>query len=283
MPLDLSEQLTYNTVFIEMQDENKAVIGSATGFIFGFCKCKKGTIPCLVTNRHVLGNCAFVRLPFTQGIDQNTPVMGEFVEIVADCKGTIFHPDVSIDLAVLPIFSAVHFSQKLGSQMFFRQFTTDEIPSEEEWHNLTAIENVFMAGYPQGFYDEVNNQPIVRSGITATHPALDFNGRPEFLVDMPCFKGCSGSPIFSYDDGIIVDKRNQRVAVGSRIRLLGIQRAVPLAQVIGDLSIVPTADTKIAPSVPLYLNLGYVIKSTELLAFDELVKTRLNLDTESDG
>lgn len=52
-----------------------------------------------------------------------------------------------------------------------------------------------MVGYPDGIWDEFNNQPIVRRGITATHPKNDFNGKGEFLIDAVCFPGSSGSPV----------------------------------------------------------------------------------------
>ncbi len=44
-----------------------------------------------------------------------------------------------------------------------------------------------MIGYPNGIWDEANNMPIIRRGITATHPNFNYNGKPEFMIDAACF------------------------------------------------------------------------------------------------
>lgn len=53
-----------------------------------------------------------------------------------------------------------------------------------------------MVGYPIGLADARNNYPIFRKGYTAAHPAVDFNEDGIGLVDMACFPGSSGSPIY---------------------------------------------------------------------------------------
>ena len=40
--------------------------------------------------------------------------------------------------------------------------------------------------------------PILRRGTTATPIALNFEGRPEFLIDAAVYPGSSGSPVFVY-------------------------------------------------------------------------------------
>ena len=195
----------------------------------------------------------------------------------AETKSAIFHPNADIDLAILPMSHIIDALNKAGTPPFFVMFTTENIPSEEEWKSYSAIENVVMAGFPKGLRDEINNQPIIRSGATATHPALNFKGLPEFLVDMPCFEGCSGSPVLICNEGWLVDKRNKSVSVGSRVRLLGIQYAIPSKYVIGKLATVPTAESTDVPVVRLYLNLGFIIKSTQLLAFEDLLRAKLNV------
>jgi hypothetical protein len=42
--------------------------------------------------------------------------------------------------------------------------------------------------------------PIARRGWTATPVALDYSGKPMFLVDAPVFVGSSGSPVFVLDE-----------------------------------------------------------------------------------
>ena len=53
-----------------------------------------------------------------------------------------------------------------------------------------------MIGYPDGIWDSVNNLPVIRKGITATHPHISWNGKTEFLTDIASFPGSSGSPYF---------------------------------------------------------------------------------------
>ena len=48
---------------------------------------------------------------------------------------------------------------------------------------LSAIEEIIMIGYPVGIWDSANNMPIVRKGITATRPDIDYEGRKEFMID----------------------------------------------------------------------------------------------------
>jgi len=73
---------------------------------------------------------------------------------------------------------------------------------ESSWiarpQTLAAIEPIVVLGHPLGLVDEASGTPIARSGITATDPKVPFRGRPEFLVDAPCYPGSSGSPVLRY-------------------------------------------------------------------------------------
>lgn len=57
-----------------------------------------------------------------------------------------------------------------------------------------------------GLSDTRNNYPIFRKGYTSAHPAVDFNDDGIGLVDMACFPGSSGSPIFIFNEGSYRDK-----------------------------------------------------------------------------
>ena len=48
-----------------------------------------------------------------------------------------------------------------------------------------------MVGYPALLYDAQNNYPIIRRGITASDPAVDFNGKPEIAIDIPAIGASS--------------------------------------------------------------------------------------------
>ena len=45
---------------------------------------------------------------------------------------------------------------------------------------LDFAEEVLVIGYPNALWDEANNLPLFSKGIASTHPAKDFNSKPEF-------------------------------------------------------------------------------------------------------
>jgi hypothetical protein len=83
-----------------------------------------------------------------------------------------------------------------GVHLFLRAIPADLIPATDY---VDAIEDVYMVGFPNALMDERHYLPIVRKGITATPWGIDYEGRPEFLVDMSVFPGSSGSPVFLAD------------------------------------------------------------------------------------
>lgn len=128
-----------------------------------------------------------------------------------------------------------------------------------------------MVGYPKGLRDRANNLPIFRRGITATHPKFNYMGKPEFLVDMACFPGSSGSPVFILNEGTYTDKRSGTFSIGSRIYLLGIQYAVPNLKDLGELISVPSQQIKVKPLMQSFINLGIIVKSSELMIFESIL------------
>jgi len=132
-----------------------------------------------------------------------------------------------------------------------------------------------MIGYPNGLWDELHNLPIIRKGITATHPGLRLNGKPEFLIDAACFPGSSGSPVFLANIGGYISGR-AHILGGNRIYLLGTLYTGPQHTTTGEIFAinVPT-DTKSIVSGLIPNNLGYVIHSSELSALEEAVRGSL--------
>lgn len=277
MNLTLSEKIMYNVLHLSILDHAGNVSGTATGFLFDFCNTDQQSIPCLVTNRHVLAHGPKLRITFTRKSVTNTPDIGNLVHTEVSTSLAEYHPNPAIDLAILPIGNLLNRLAQAGQAVFFTSLCIDDIPPANVWSQYSAIETVVMAGFPKGLRDKINNQPIFRSGITATHPALDFQGRPEFLIDMPCFKGCSGSPVMICEEGLHINKRNNSIASGGMFALLGIQCAIPREYDIGHLETIPTSDGEQVPVVPLHMNLGYIIKSTELLVFDAILRTKYNV------
>src|ERR1700736_1715142 len=100
-----------------------------------------------------------------------------------------------------------------------------------------------MVGYPNGLWDEANNYPLIRRGITASHPAVDFQikGVATTVIDAACFPGSSGSPVILHNTGTYSDKKGNTV-IGSRTMLLGVLFSGPTIQADGKIVVrdIPT-------------------------------------------
>ena len=133
-----------------------------------------------------------------------------------------------------------------------------------------------MVGYPIGLWDEKNNFPIFRKGYTASHPAYDFNEKGIGLIDMACFPGSSGSPIYILNETSYSDKKGN-MYMGKRVILIGILYAGPRYNAQGDL-IVTTIPThqKIQTTTPMMINLGYYIKAHELQEFEDYISNNFS-------
>jgi hypothetical protein len=109
-------------------------------------------------------------------------------------------------------------------------------------------------------------------GITATHPKLRLNGKPEFLIDAACFPGSSGSPVLLANIGSYVSP-DGALNAGTRVALLGTLYAGPRHTTEGDVVVVDVqTDTKQIAVGHIPNNLGYVIQASELLVLEEAVR-----------
>jgi len=54
---------------------------------------------------------------------------------------------------------------------------------------------LLIVGYPEGFYDDSFNLPIIRQGSVASVFPIPFRDKPFFLADAILHAGTSGSPV----------------------------------------------------------------------------------------
>ncbi len=274
--LSPSEQIAHCTVRIEIET-GQGARGTGTGFFYRFLEEGDQHVPAIVTNKHVVTGA----------------VRGSFHVTLTDADGNpkydthevygfenfqqlwIPHPDPNIDLCAMPIGPLVTAAQQQGKQLFYVSLNKSLIPTDAELADMSAMEDVVMVGYPNGIWDQKHNMPVLRRGITATHPNLDWNGKPEFLIDAACFPGSSGSPVFLFNMGGYATKSGGMVIGPGRIKLLGILYAGPQHTVTGEIKIipVPTVDIPIAVST-IPNNLGMIIKAKKL---DELARAIASL------
>lgn len=155
-------------------------------------------------------------------------------------------------------------------EFFIYAYNKEYLADKEKLESLSGIETITMIGYPNGIWDKTNNIPVIRQGISASHPKLNYNRKAEVLIDCSCFPGSSGSPILVFNPGGHTTKEGHFDMKG-RLILLGVLYAGPQYQADGKIvarpiSTLPNLFT--LTSIPL--NLGYVIKSEKILDFDSL-------------
>lgn len=273
LPLSVTEQLQYSTVRLEVETPSGGT-GTGTAFSFRFPEKDSRHVPVIVTNKHVVADASKGKFRMTVANAEGNPVDTECVNVVVEDSQShwIHHPDPSVDLAVLPIGPLVRDAADRGKRFFRRSLDPGLIPSQAELEELTTVEDILMVGYPNGIWDALNNLPVFRRGVTATHPAKFYNGRPEFMIDVACFPGSSGSPVFLYNPMGFTNKHGQLV-LQSRLRLLGILYAGPQHTVKGELQImqIPTRDAPV-PISRIPNNLGNVIRAEKLLDFEPLMR-----------
>lgn len=257
--LSLSEKACYSTLRIEASIPPGS-LSTGTGFLFSFKVDEQTYIPCLVTNKHVIDGSITTSIVISCSL-ANGNMSYERVQI--GTSQWLLHPDAATDLCILPIQPVFSILQSQGKNPFFVPLDERLIPAITQLEDLSAIEEIIMIGYPDGIWDSFNNQPIVRRGITATHPKKDFNGKPEFLIDAACFPGSSGSPVLILNEGGYVDKKGNLKWGAGRVMLLGILYAGPQHKAEGTITFATLPRTY--TGIPN--NLGLVIKSQRLMEF----------------
>lgn len=266
------ELYMHSTYFTEVLDENFNLCSTATSFLYAY-NLKKGCTTfniAMITNRHVVENAKYIRYKFNINNEYNEIIPGKTIQITFDekqIKNFVFHPS-GMDLAALDITDIfIDYKDNKSINLNLTPITPIQIPDENEWKSLNSIEEVIMIGYPKGIWDHINNLPVFRKGITATHPSYDFKGNPEFLIDAACLPGSSGSPVFLNNTGYYWNKDTGNYDLISKFYFLGIQYQIPIHSVMATSSSYDTPITLqngevVIAKVPT--NLGYIIKSTEL-------------------
>jgi hypothetical protein len=179
------------------------------------------------------------------------------------------HPDHDIDLCAIFFGPILNQSIERGTPLFFKSANYLQIPTAADWERFDSIEDVLMIGCPRGIYDEFNNLPIVRRGITATPLGKRYNGRDEFMVDMACFPGSSGSPVYMVSQNWF-DRETGASTFGLRFFLLGVLYSGPTITSEG--RIVFSQHPRL--EVAAMMHLGQVIRSTAVLSIEEEVLRR---------
>lgn len=265
-----AEFLSYATVRIEGTTSTGDTV-TGTGFLFRLCEHDGQHVPVLFTNRHVIQDTTKTRLFFCATDADGKALDTQLLRFDGPgaAHGWVFHPNPDIDLCCLPVAMIFAAYEKLGHRCFVTSLDKTLLPDDALLAEIDGGEDVVMVGYPNGIWDSQHNKPLIRRGITATHPKRDYNGKPEFLIDCACFPGSSGSPVLLYNRGSYATQKG--LQAGNRVKLLGVLYAGPQHTTEGDIVVVTIPTLQVPKAVGTIPNhLGYVLKSRLLLDFEPL-------------
>ncbi len=282
IPTTPSSKLLFSTTRVCAQATGKESVGTA--FFFHFNIDGKSELPVLITNKHVVaGATTGTFLIHEQARDAEGKAIpaqsSTGIRLAEFSSHWIDHPG-SVDLCAMPFEPLRREAQTKGIQPYYLALDESLIPNDETLQQLSALEDVVMVGYPIGLWDSVNNLPVLRRGITATHPAADFCGQPIALADIAAFPGSSGSPVFILNEGFYATQKG--TVVGSRVFLLGVLFAGPQFTADGTIQVVdiPTATPVARTSIPSHL--GYYVKASEILRLKAHVLSILGISQGGD-
>jgi hypothetical protein len=275
MTMSISEMITYSTVLISCSYKN-GKSGTGTGFIIELCRDKENdsSVPVLVTNKHVANNSLRCTFDICRDDGSGNPIDKDIIHIDLNNASWIQHPNANVDLCCLPLAEVFNGLIKQGVSVFCIPLETNLISSQAQLDEIFPIEDILMVGYPIGLSNTINNKPVVRKGITATHIKKDYLEKPQFLIDCACYPGSSGSPVFIVNQGIVTPADKERPYMGNRVFLLGILYAGPQFQATGQI-VFANLPVQPTPITNIPMNLGVVIKSSEIFTFEPIIKAMI--------
>lgn len=273
-----SEHLIHTTIRIMTKKSNGAT-EYGTGFFFSFSGPEEGSvIPVIVTNKHVVKDSYEGELVFSlsDSTGKYLPQKNYPYHFIEFSKAWTPHPDNNVDLCVMPISQFYNEFKPNPYNLYMTYLSEQNIPTEAEIQNLSHIEDITIVGYPTGLWDSVNNLPLVRRGITASSLHYDFNGEPHFIMDAAIFGGSSGSPVLIFSEGQFIGA-NGGISFGNRLMLVGINTAVYLHPITGEIMELDTESTSFGSTLSMVPNnLGIAIHARKLLDFKPILFSQLN-------
>jgi hypothetical protein len=260
----LAKKLLFNTVRVDTVLEDGSE-GSGTAFVVSH-QHPRGTFQFVVTNRHLVDGVRQGGLVFTQK-KNGQPLIGQRFQLNIDefPHAWFPHPNPDIDLAIVPLRPLEAAANERGVELYYQAIDTRLAPSEAQVEAFDALEDVLFIGYPSGVWDQVNLIPIMRRGTTATPIALDFEGRPEFLIDAAVYPGSSGSPVF-----LVAPETLRTPGGGRKFHFVGVVAAVFFREEANRIASIPVPANLGATTIGSeMIDLGLIIKSQSVLELIE--------------
>jgi hypothetical protein len=265
--LSPSAQLQYITVrIVGVRKDGSSSIG--TGFFFEFKVDEQSTIPVIVTNRHVVKDCVegqFFLHEATTPLGEPRRVSDSSFNVNLDNFENRWLPHATEDLCVMPFEPVRAAAAAQGKDVFWLALDESLVAPKDVLAELMALEDIVMVGYPIGLWDSINNLPILRRGVTASHPSTDWQGKPIGVIDIGVYPGSSGSPVLIMNVGMYATVTG--TTIGARTHFLGVLSSGPVHHADGRIVIqtIPTGSLPVAKTA-IHVHLGFYIKAKELLA-----------------
>ncbi len=257
----ITKKLLFNTIRVDTVLDDGSE-GSGTAFVVSHAHAR-GSHTFIVTNRHLVDGVRRGGLVFTQKRN-GQPAFGQRFQLnIEDFPHAWFlHPDPEVDLAIIPMRPLEQAARDQGIELYYHVIDSRLAPDAATTRALDALEEILFVGYPSGVWDQVNLMPILRRGTTATPMALDFEGRPEFLIDAAVYPGSSGSPVFVYQP----DTMRPGHSAGKKFLFAGVVAAVFFREEANHLVPMPVpANNHGMVMGSEMIDLGLVIKSQAVI------------------
>lgn len=183
------EDLIHTTAKI-LVTKNDGTGSLATGFFYKSCNNQQENY-FIVSNKHVLND--IIHMDFCVPVKTKDGILPS---MIGNDLSSVLHPEY--DLGYVCINSIIDLCKK-SNPMDVTFITKEDIINDISLFSL--IENALVLGYPLCLQSNSFSYPIIRSGVVATSLQNKFTNKEEFLTDIQCFHGSSGSPVFvSYDN-----------------------------------------------------------------------------------
>lgn len=271
--VSLAEQMLFTTIKIDTED-HKRQRGSGTGFFYRIDNAVFGSMTFIVTNKHVVENTKLGRLHIQRRREDKLAIRaGMDIEIQEEMWQQMWvgHPDPKVDISVCAFSPIVNYLKAtFGFEAFYKTVGMSITPDDSKLKELSALEEVTFVGYPNNVWDTVNKIPVVRKGHTATPIDIDYEDKPQFLIDASVFGGSSGSPVFIYNIGTFSNRKGE-IDFGARLLFVGVVAAVYFKSKYNDVI-----------SLPIPTNIKHVVQDHEMIDLGVVFKARTVLETISD-
>lgn len=267
--MSATDKMAKSTVRIECFNAGRVSLGSSFYCVFPLKTL--GSVPVLITNRHVVEGFRNIRIILSTAPDvrQATPERCRVLEYGQLENIVYFHENPRTDLAAILLRPILDRNVNDGSTIYLEEISLLDFAAENIEIHLRFVEDVLVVGYPQGQWDRTRNLPLFRHGITASPAMLDYNGESKFLIDCSIFPGSSGSPVFLYNFPAYIESK--QVNFGERCALLGVVSSVLVYSVEGTMEEVDIPTMATVPKSLMPYNLGVVIKAREILSLAEVI------------